>query len=77
MLILILLNCPFLIRQTAQDVPHGSILGLLLYIIYMSQFYKVFEHCQYHIHANVTQLFYSFGISNCDQANHFNNGNFE
>lgn len=49
-------------------VPQGSILGPLLFTLYTSQFVSCLKHCQIHLYADDTQLYYSFNTSEVDSA---------
>lgn len=62
-------NCTSNVELIDQGVPQGSILGPLLYTIYTCNFYNYLEHCNYHLYADDTQLYFSFPLSELDEAN--------
>lgn len=48
------------IVNVVSGVPQGSILGPLLYNIYVSEMPKVVLHCKMHFYADDTQIYFSF-----------------
>jgi hypothetical protein len=40
-------------------VPQGSVLGPLLFCLFMNAISEVMRHCKYHIYANDVQLYIS------------------
>lgn len=56
------------LRSITQGVPQGSILGPVLFSIYISDFPKVLEHCSIHMYADDTQIYHSFYPSECADA---------
>lgn len=54
--------------EVKSGVPQGSILGPLLFTIYTSNFYSYVNYCEAHYYADDTQLYFSFDISNLDDA---------
>ena len=49
-------------------IPQGSILGPLLFCIYTSNITNSIRHCQIHLYADDTQLYYSFNPNNAEVA---------
>lgn len=55
-----LVNSVSTFRKLKAGVPQGSILGPLLFSIYISRLLEHVNHCKIHFYADDTQLYYSF-----------------
>lgn len=63
--------------QISSGVPQGSILGPLLFIIYTSNLKNCLRHCKVHFYADDTQIYFSFGFSDLNNASRIINTNLD
>jgi hypothetical protein len=49
-------------------VPQGSVLGPLLFILYLHDISTVLKYCHYHLYADDTQIYIDFDINNIEDA---------
>lgn len=56
-------------RYITSGIPQGSILGPVLFSLYISNIITSIKHCSYHLYADDTQLYYSFSPSEVHDAN--------
>jgi ribonucleases P/MRP protein subunit RPP40 len=45
------------------EVPHGSVLGPLLFISYIDDVSRVISYCRFHIYANDLQIYHTCDVS--------------
>lgn len=51
-------------------VPQGSVLGPLLFLVYIFDLFKIVNHCSIHGYADDIQLYYSFNPGESSYADH-------
>lgn len=54
--------------ELKQGVPQGSLLGPLLFSIYISDFWEAMSYCKVHHYADDTQIWYSFSETEVSEA---------
>jgi hypothetical protein len=54
--------------KVTRGTPQGSILSPLLFILYTADLVKYIKHCNAHLYADDTQLYYSFAPNNLEMS---------